>query len=309
MDTARSAVELFLTDDPARAAELARELHERNAMRQQVEADIRDACEAIAVEDDAAALVYYADEWHRGVLGIVAGRLVERWRRPVFVLSRNPEDGLAQGSGRSIPAFHLLEALESMPDLFVRFGGHRQAAGVTLEVGRVPEFRERFNAYAAARLRPEDFLPLLEIDALLELDEIGDSAVRDTFALAPFGLGNPPPLYAALDLEVAGPPRVWNERHLSLSVRKGRRTVTLKGWNLAGRTESAELVPGARIDIAFSLEEDAFGAARGLPGWAAILHDARRAVQALEAGLRRAPDDPTHLRCRVAPCRNLPDTP
>ena len=91
--------------------------------------------------DAECALVYYAEDWHRGVLGIVASRLVERLHRPVFVLGRNPEDGLAQGSGRSIPAFHLLEALESMADLFVRFGGHKHAAGVTMDAARVDEFR------------------------------------------------------------------------------------------------------------------------------------------------------------------------
>ena len=141
METARDAIELFLTGDAERARELAAQLQQRNLERQQVEDEIRDICERTAVDDAAAALVYYADDWHRGVLGIVAGRLVERLHRPVFVLSRNPEDGLAQGSGRSIPAFHLLDALESMPDLFVRFGGHRHAAGVTLEAARVPEFR------------------------------------------------------------------------------------------------------------------------------------------------------------------------
>src|SRR5262249_16761685 len=155
---------LFLTNDAERARELAKQLHDQNTERQQIEAEIRDVCEQIAVADHECALVYYAEDWHRGVLGIVASRLVERLHRPVFLLSRNSEGGLAQGSGRSIPAFHLLAALESMPDLFVRFGGHAHAAGVTLEAARVAEFRQRFNAYAAARLAPEDFLRRAEID-------------------------------------------------------------------------------------------------------------------------------------------------
>src|SRR5262249_2199642 len=143
MDTARAVVEMFLTNDPERARMLARQLHECNAERQETEAGVRDACEQIAIGDGAAGLVYYGETWHRGVLGIVASRLVERLHRPVFVLGRNPEDGLAQGSGRSIPLFHLLEALESMADLFIRFGGHEHAAGVTLDVARVEEFRTR----------------------------------------------------------------------------------------------------------------------------------------------------------------------
>lgn len=276
MDTARTVIELFLTNDVVRARDLARQLHEQNAERQHVEAEVRDLCEQIDVPEGAAALVYYAENWHRGVLGIVASRLVERLHRPVFVLGRNEEDGLAQGSGRSIEAFHLLDALESMPDLFVRFGGHSHAAGVTLEAARVEEFRERFNAYALTRLSSEDLRPRLQIDAILELPEITDSAVNEIFALAPFGHTNPAPLFAALDVEIAGPPAILKEKHLRLITRQKGRSLTLKAWNFAER--AAELEPGARVDIAFSIEEDAYSAARGYPGWCATLRDVRRSA-------------------------------
>jgi single-stranded-DNA-specific exonuclease len=281
MDTAQAVIELFLTADPERARALAKQLHGQNAERQQVEAGIRDTCEEMAVDASAAALVYYAEDWHRGVLGIVASRLVERLQRPVFVLGRNSEDGLAQGSGRSIPAFHLLEALESMADLFVRFGGHQHAAGVTLECGRVAEFRERFNAYAAARLRPEDFRPELQIDGVLDLREITDRSAAEVFSLAPFGHGNPTPLFAALDVQVAGAPAPWNGKHLRVILRQSGRSLALKAWNFAER--AGELAAGARVDVAFSLEEDAYSLARGYPGWAAVLRDVRSATQAREA--------------------------
>ncbi|HUP05173.1 MAG TPA: single-stranded-DNA-specific exonuclease RecJ, partial [Bryobacteraceae bacterium] len=273
MDTAQGVIELFLTADPARARELARELNERNAERQQVEAEILEACLAQKAEDSARALVYYGESWHRGVLGIVASRLVERTRRPVFVLGRNPADGLAQGSGRGIPAFHLLDALESMRDLFVRFGGHKHAAGATLEAGRVDEFRERFQAYAAAHLTAEDFAPRLEIDAQAEPAELDENAIRGIFTLAPFGHGNPPPLFAAMGVEVAAPPVVMKEKHLRVSVRRNGRALTLKAWNFADRAE--ELAPGSRVDIAFAIEEDAYSAARGYPGWSATLKAVR----------------------------------
>src|SRR5438445_4057875 len=120
----------------------------------------------------------------------------ERLNRPVFVLSRTTEDGTAQGSGRSIPAFHLLQALEAMPGLFMRFGGHKYAAGVTLESARVGEFRERFNAFAAARLKPADFQRQVQVDAVLELGEITERHIEEVFALAPFGHGKPPPPFA-----------------------------------------------------------------------------------------------------------------
>jgi len=281
MDTARAVVEMFLTPDVERARVLAAQLHQQNAERQQVEAQVREACEQMTVDGSAAALVYYAEEWHRGVLGIVASRLVERLHRPVFVLGRNSQDGLAQGSGRSIPAFHLLDALEAMPDLFVRFGGHEHAAGVTMECARVDEFRERFQAYAAARLQPEDFLPELALDGVIDLAEINDRSATEVFSLAPFGHGNPPPLFAALDVEVAGPPAPWNEKHLRVMLRQGARSLALKAWNFAARAD--ELTAGARVDVVFSLEEDAYSLARGYPGWAAVLRDVR-AARALPNG-------------------------
>jgi single-stranded-DNA-specific exonuclease len=281
MDTAQAVVEMFLTGDLEHARELAKQLHDHNTDRQQIEAEVREICESLAVDESAAALVYYDEKWHRGVIGIVASRLVERFHRPVFVLGRNPDDGLAQGSGRSIPAFHLLAALESMPDLFLRFGGHQHAAGVTLDPVRVTEFRTRFNTYAAGLLTPDDFIPELTIDAAIDLKHLNERSIADIFALAPFGHGNPAPVFAALNVEVAGPPAVWNEKHLKVLVRHNGRTMSLKAWNFAERV--SEFPAGARIDIAFTLEEDAYSAARGYPGWAAVLKDVRDAAAAAEA--------------------------
>jgi single-stranded-DNA-specific exonuclease len=275
MDTAQSVIEMFLTSDPARARGLAQQLHDQNADRRKVEDETREICESMEVDAAAAGLVYYAENWHRGVLGIVASRLVERLNRPVFVLSRNHEDGLAQGSGRSIPAFHLLEALESMADLFVKFGGHKHAAGVTLDPANVDRFRERFNAYGLAHLQPEDYQARMEIDGVLELKEIDEASVNGLFALAPFGHGNPPPLFAALNVEIAAAPVAMKEKHLRLTARQNGRFLKLKAWNFADR--AAELAPGARVDIVFALEEDAYSAARGYPGWCAVLRDVRSA--------------------------------
>ena len=276
MDSARAAVELFLTADPARATELARGLHDRNADRRQAEDEVRELCERVSVGAAEAALVYYDEKWHRGVIGIVASRLAERFHRPVFVLGRNSEDGLAQGSGRSIPAFHLLDALESMSDLFVRFGGHEHAAGVTLEAARVDEFRARFNARAAACLRPEDLAPRLEIDAVAALAELTEPNAFGVFALAPFGNGNQPPVFAVLGVEVTGvSPLGKDGKHLSIKVRGAGGVLSVKAWRFAER--AAEVAPGARVDIAFTLEEDAYSAARGYPAWAATLREVRPA--------------------------------
>ncbi|HEY6392281.1 MAG TPA: DHHA1 domain-containing protein, partial [Bryobacteraceae bacterium] len=201
--------------------------------------------------------------------------LVERFYRPVFVLSE--EDGLAQGSGRSIAPFHLLDALESMPDLFTRFGGHRQAAGLSMDVQSVPEFRRRLNAYAAGRLTAADLRPQLAVDALVDLKELTTGpAVEELLSMAPFGFGNPPPLLAILDAEIAATPIVVKEKHLRVHFRQNGRNLLSKAWNFADR--ATELAAGSRMDVAFSLEEDSYSASRGWGGWAATLKDVRSPI-------------------------------
>ena len=275
MDSAAEVVEMFLTDDPARARELAAKLHDLNQDRQQTEAGIARAifeqCLEQPVTDSDAALVFAAEGWHRGVVGIVASRVVERFHRPAFVLGI--ENGVAQGSGRSIAVFHLLEALESMPDLFAKFGGHRQAAGVTLPAALLEEFRSRLRAYAAARLTPADFERELEIDSAIGFEEITNASVADVLRLAPFGYGNPSPLFAARQLHVAAPPVVRNEKHVFVPLCARGRTVRVKAWNFAERV--SELAPGSTIDAVLQFEEDAYSAARGYAPWQAVLRDVR----------------------------------
>jgi single-stranded-DNA-specific exonuclease len=278
MADANDIVSLLLTREESEANCLAERLHTLNRERQEAQADIvrtiLEDCLKTPVEDGQPVLVFVAPEWHRGIVGIVATRLMERFHRPVFVLSDDPEQGIAQGSGRSIPAFHLLDALESMRDLFIRFGGHRQAAGLTLSRDRVDEFRERLTAYAASRLKSADFVSGIEADAPIEFGEITDAAVAEVLGMEPFGHGNPAPVFVARDVEVVGTPAVWRERHLQLSLRQNGRTLTLKGWNLGER--AVEIGPGARIDAALSFESDDYALRRGYPGWCAVLKDFRK---------------------------------
>jgi single-stranded-DNA-specific exonuclease len=276
MDDAQNVIRMFLTDDPEHARALASQLHSLNQDRRDTEAEIVKLalaeCANVPVTDDQCALVFSGANWHRGVVGIVASRLVERFCRPVFVLSE--EDGQAQGSGRGIPPFHLLDALESMPDLFTRFGGHRQAAGVSLAAELVPEFRRRLNAYAAARLTPADFQPQLQIDALVTLRELTTGpAVQELLAMAPFGFGNPPPVLAILGAELASAPVVMKEKHLRVHFRQDGRSLFPKAWNFAAR--AADFPANTRLDAAFSVEEDTYGEDRGFANWAAILRDVR----------------------------------
>lgn len=279
MADANDVIELLLTEDADRARELAAQLQALNQERQQTESEIiqriLEECSRVPVDDHQAALVVSGAGWHRGVVGIVASRLVERFHRPVIVLSEDAEEGLAQGSGRSAAKFHLLEALESMPDLFTRFGGHRQAVGVSLPIGKVDEFRARLNEYAAARLDSADFRAHIELDAALELREATDQSVAEILTLAPFGAGNPAPLFGVFDAEVAAAPVIWKERHLRVRLRQNGRTLVCRAWNFAGRIE--EVQAGARVDAVVQFEPDPYSESRGYAPWCITLRDVRQA--------------------------------
>jgi len=279
MDDAQNVIRMFLTEDPEQARRLASQLHSLNQERRDTEAEIvrlvLEDCASVPVTEEQTVLVFSGVNWHRGVVGIVASRLVERFYRPVFVLSE--EDGQAQGSGRSIAPFHLLDALESMPDLFTRFGGHRQAAGVSLPAELIPEFRRRLNAYAAARLTPADFQPRLPIDAVVNLRELTSGpAVEEILAMAPFGFGNPAPVLAILAAEVSGAPVIVKEKHLRVHLRHHGRSLFPKAWNFAARAADFPLNGG--IDAAFSVEEDPYGEDREFNSWSAVLRDVRPAT-------------------------------
>jgi single-stranded-DNA-specific exonuclease len=276
MDDAQNAIQMFLTESPEQARSLASQLHLLNQERRDTEAEIVKLvlaeCEGVPITDGQCALVFSGAHWHRGVVGIVASRLVERFCRPVFVLSE--EDGQAQGSGRGIPPFHLLDALESMPDLFTRFGGHRQAAGVSMPVASVPEFRRRLNEYAGARLTPDDFQAQLQIDAVASLRDLTTGpGVQELLSMAPFGFGNPPPMIAILGAELANAPIVVKEKHLRVQFRQDGRSLFPKAWNFASR--AADFPANTRLDAAFSVEEDTYTDDRWGSGWSAVLRDVR----------------------------------
>ena len=278
MASANDIIDLFTTNDAARARAIAAQLDELNKDRRETEDGIRQAileqCLAQPVTDSDAALVFASEGWHRGVVGIVASRVVERYHRPAFVLGL--DDGVAYGSGRSIRAFHLLDALESMPDLFTKFGGHRQAAGVTLDATRVEEFRERFRAFASGRLTAADFEPEIEIDAEIGWDEVTDQTIAELLNLAPFGFGNAPPTLVVRGVEVAAPPDIKNGKHLFLRLKSQGKILRAKAWNFAER--AGEFAPGVPIDVALQFEDDAYSAARGYAPWQTIVRDIRPAV-------------------------------
>lgn len=269
MALASRAVEMFLTEDQSTADQIARELFQWNTERQNAERaivkEIFDRCAATPVTEDERALVFAAEGWHRGVVGIVASRVVERFHRPALVLAI--ENGVAQGSGRSIEKFHLLTALEHMGDLFTRFGGHAHAAGVTLPAARIDELRDRLHAYAFNMLSVDDLCPSVEVDSVLSFAEIDDRLWEALQQLAPFGLHNPKPLFGARATRFAGPPQVWKEKHLRMAVKQGNRTLLMKGWNQAERVPEMTCYEG--VDVAFEMGRDWNG------GWELIARHCR----------------------------------
>jgi single-stranded-DNA-specific exonuclease len=268
MDIARDVIDLFSTKETARAHEIAERLDKLNSDRQEEERRIVAAIEERIAEDarlrEAFCMVIDGDGWHRGVIGITAARVVERYGRPALVISR--DGGEAHGSGRSIRAFQLLNALESCSSLFSHFGGHAYAVGFSLPSDRVPELRTKMDEHARAHLTLADFEPILNLDATLPLDCITPAFFDALQRLEPFGSGNPGPLFCA-SARLADPPAVLKEKHVRLKlvssedgvVREGwRKALRYKamGWRLAERVGEARLLPGDALEIAFSLDHN-----------------------------------------------------
>ena len=189
---ADAGLELLLTHDPERAQQIASELDAINAERRDVETRILFAAEAkISEQGERAAYVLAADDWHPGVVGIVASRVAERHHRPAVLIAMDGEEGT--GSGRSIPAFDLLGGLRAAGEHLARYGGHRAAAGCSIQRANIDAFREAFTAHAADVLSPEDLVPELRVDAVVPGDRLGLDMAEELERLAPFGMGNPPP--------------------------------------------------------------------------------------------------------------------
>jgi single-stranded-DNA-specific exonuclease len=224
MDVARDVIELFSVKEPARARELAAKLDRLNTDRQEEERRILKSVEEQLASDtalcDAFCIVVDGDGWHRGVIGITATRIVERYNRPTIVISREGDE--AFGSGRSIRSFHLLEALESCGTLFSRYGGHAHACGFAMPVGNVAELRTRLDQFARSRLTLTDFEPVLELDGELSLADVTPELYQALQMLEPYGMSNPEPVFAARAAQLVASPKILKEKHVKLKLRAGQ---------------------------------------------------------------------------------------
>jgi single-stranded-DNA-specific exonuclease len=223
MDVARDVIELFSVKDPIRACELAAKLDHLNSDRQEEERRILRLVEERFTADpalcEASCIVVDGEGWHRGVIGITATRVVERYNRPAVVISREGDE--AFGSGRSIRAFHLLDAIESCSNLFSRYGGHSHACGFAMPAANIAELRARLDAFARARLTPADFDPILDLDGELDFSEVTPELFHALQLLEPHGMGNAEPVFAARSVQLAAPPRILKEKHVKLKLRAG----------------------------------------------------------------------------------------
>jgi single-stranded-DNA-specific exonuclease len=262
MSTPDIAARLLLATDEAMADEvhaLAALLDQENVRRQQEErAVVTEARRIVETDPDIGArtvLVVCGEGWHRGVIGIVASKLVDRFHRPAIVLAL---DGpLAYGSCRSIPAFDMLAALERCAGHFHKFGGHRHAAGLTMDASRVKSLREAVNACADEVLEPGDLCPRLRIDGPLPIHAIRPSLAEEISRLAPFGAANPRPVFHSSGVSIADGPRVLKEAHLKMALRQNDRVLRAVAWRAADREEFLRSHRDA-LDVAFSLELNTF---------------------------------------------------
>jgi single-stranded-DNA-specific exonuclease len=268
MSTPDIAARLLLASDETMGVEaraLAEQLNSENLRRQQEEAEIVDQAKKI-VETDLeigarTVIVVAGDGWHRGVIGIVASKLVDAFHRPAIVISIDGD--VAHGSCRSIPSFNMLAALESCGEVMSKFGGHKQAAGLTIEAARIRDLRARVNDFADRCLSPDDLRPRLWIDGALTFRSINEQVVSELAALAPFGAGNPCPIFRASRVEIVDGPRRLKDRHLKMAFKQDGRILRGIAWRASER-ESFVTEHRSAIDLAFSLENDTYNGERYL---------------------------------------------
>lgn len=262
MATPEIAVQLLLAKgkaDEAEAVALAQQLDVENIKRRKEESDLfLSARRLVEKNPDVGshnALVVSGEQWHRGVIGIVASRLVERFNKPTVVLSMDGD--VSYGSGRSIPGFDLLSALEKCKSVFIKFGGHRQAAGLTMKTANIAEFRSMLTKHADEMLGPDDLVPSLPIDGEMPFEQITSQVIEDLKLFEPFGSSNQKPVFATSEVAISDGPYLLKEKHLRMSVKQGGRIFRAVAWRGAGWFKFLKEHKD-RVNIAFSLVENHF---------------------------------------------------
>lgn len=256
---AREAIRLLSTRDESVAGEIARKLDDENRRRKEIdEVTLNQALEQMAEVVDLStdrAIVLGAEGWHQGVIGIVASRLVERFHLPTVMIAI--QDGVGKGSARSIPGFHLCEALKDCEDLLVKYGGHKYAAGLSIKAEHIPAFRERFKAVSTKWLDTDDITPKLNIDLEIELSDVNDEFMDSMEQFAPFGPQNLRPVFLTRNCEVMGQPYVVGKNHLKMRVGKGAAVLDVIGFGFGDMARSIS-DRGCLVDLVYALEYNTY---------------------------------------------------
>ena len=251
---ANRAVELLTCESYETALSLAKVFEEENRNRRKIDEDTflqaQDLVEDFLDVEKDSAIVLHQESWHPGVIGIVASRIVERYYRPAIMMTT--VDGVAKGSARSVAGFDIYQALKRCEDKLLQFGGHKYAAGLTVEVARLDEFKEAFALVARELLTTELLTPEIRIDAEIDLSELTPKFIRILNQFAPFGPQNMRPVFAVKNAEVLGTPRIVGNNHLRFKVRQGNKVFDAIGFNLGPLIDR---LAKRRVDLAFSIDE------------------------------------------------------
>jgi single-stranded-DNA-specific exonuclease len=256
MGDASRAVQLLTCENETEALQLARVLEEENLNRRKIDEDTFMKAQQLVEElldvDNDPAIVLHQEQWHPGVIGIVASRLVEKYYRPTIMMTT--VDGIAKGSARSIVGFDIHQALKRVEDKLLQFGGHKYAAGVSVALERVDEFREAFNT-AVEELMPKEIkTPEIKIDTEISLGELTPRFLRILREFAPFGPSNMRPVFLARNIEALGQPKIVGKDHLRFKVRQGNFVLDAIGFGLGSLLE--EVKSGEKgLDLVFSVDE------------------------------------------------------
>lgn len=262
MMNGKEAVDLLLSKDREFAREKSENINQYNDERRELDKKITDEANAIIDEfqnmEDRKAIIVYNPEWHKGVIGIVASRLTEKYYRPAVVLTKSPE--LITGSARSVPGFDIYKAIESCRDLLENFGGHTYAAGLSLKEENLQAFTERFSKLASEEIDPEQMIPQIDIDALLEFKEINAKFLNDLKKMSPFGPDNQKPVFASLSVKDYGTSKLVGKdlEHLKLELIDGNSHNPVHGIAFGMHKHNRHIKGMLPFNICYTIEENTY---------------------------------------------------
>jgi single-stranded-DNA-specific exonuclease len=258
MDHAKSAVDLLLADNFKTIEALAENLDTKNLQRRNFDNTITtEAIEMIENDDlnkELKSTVLYKDDWHKGVIGIVASRCIDKFYRPTIILTES--NGKATGSARSVDGFDIYEAISQCSDLLEQYGGHMYAAGLTMEIENVEAFKQKFERIVAENIKEEQLVPLIEIDSEIDLKDINFKFYNVLGQMAPFGPGNMQPVFVTHQLHVSGRPRILKNQHLKFYVKQNEEDTAMEAIGFGHADYYEMIASGMRFSMAYYIEEN-----------------------------------------------------